>query len=157
MKIAPDKWPLYYHSLCLECKRGKYKKNLFSRAGQSAFVLVPGIGVGDDQIDSQGTANQIQFDEQFLQVSQFYVSTKKSSVQRKIFEVKLRGYDQSGKPFQLGDIQLDLSKYINKQREPVTIPFVAKPSTGSPISQNSVKVILSFQLTIVLPDQLEND
>ena len=122
INIAPDKWPLTYNSLCLECKRGKYKKNFFSQTGQSPFAIIPGIQTGSEA----ETTNSIIFDDQFLQVSQFYISTKKNTVQRKIFEVKLRGYDDSGKPFQLGGIEMDLSKYVDKAKEAINIPFTAK-------------------------------
>ena len=74
--ICPNRVDLFQVSL--SCQRGKSTKQIFSGENQ----------IGNDKIT---------FNEPLLHISQFYVSNKKGTVQKKMFNIVVKGFDSIGK------------------------------------------------------------
>lgn len=65
-------------------------------------------------------------------------------------QITIKGIDDQDKVFPLGEITFDLGNYVGKQKEPVKMESIQKGMCKE-------KVFLEFNLTIVLPNDMDED
>lgn len=90
--------------------------------------------------------NSLKFAESYMSVSNFYLSKK--GAQKKIFDIKIKGFDLAGNSVNLGGFQFDLSKFVNKQNESVKQKLQKTKFSGS---------ILEFNISVAKPEDMQMD
>jgi hypothetical protein len=83
-----------------------------------------------------------------LQISQFYVNTKKGEAQKKTFDIKVFGFDVSGKKFSLGQYQFDMAPFCSRQDCDMEIPLDKSKFPGT---------VLKFNMTIAEPNKIDKE
>ena len=120
-------------TICIECKRGKFKKVLYSPKDKTVSP------------DNQ----EISVEDTFMQISQFYIDAKKKTAQPKQFEISITGSDLTGNQFQVGRASFDLSPFVNQQNVPIRIPLEK--------SHFGASSTVSFKLTIEIPANIDDE
>mmetsp|Transcript_565 Transcript_565/g.1089 ORF Transcript_565/g.1089 Transcript_565/m.1089 type:complete len:118 (+) Transcript_565:175-528(+) len=102
--------------------------------------------------------SKIVFEENILQLSQFYINQKKGTSQKKLFEIKLYSADANGKQYPLGTIDFDMSHFVRKQLKPVELSLISadKWMTQYSESEKIKDCRLRFKITIVEPNDLDD-
>ena len=139
-KLTIQKAPDKIKEIVLECKRGKYKRDInnaalvnIPRAQQQAPVMVG--------FDNQKKDVAYEFKGVFEHESVFYQDSK-NKYQSKSMDIEITAYAESGEKFSLGNISFDLSGMISESF--VTQEMEAKP----PKQPRADSVKLAFNISI---------